>query len=80
MRLLECQLWPPIHKREFVVRHGLLCSFIIHHMDNVREDDANPLHEPHQMRITSHGKMHDFVEFALNHFKVCLYVLLMGRD
>jgi hypothetical protein len=38
-------------------------------MDTVPENNANSPSEPHQMRITSHGKMHDFVEFALNHFK-----------
>src|ERR1700691_454801 len=41
-------------------------------MDTVPENNANSPSEPHQMRITSHGKMHDFVEFALNHFKVGL--------
>lgn len=41
-------------------------------MDDVQESKTGPPHELHQMRITSHGKMHDFVEFALDHFKVCL--------
>lgn len=51
-------------------RHDYTCfSAIIFTMDG---NDANLSHEPHQMRITSHGKMHDFVQFALNHFKVCL--------
>lgn len=41
---------------------------IIHQMDT-RPEEIEEI-EPHQIRITSHGKMHAWVEFALNHFKV----------
>jgi|SRR5882762_2262686 hypothetical protein len=47
-------------------------------MDDIQVNDANPQLYLHQMRITSHGKMHDFVEFALNHFKVSAVVFRIG--
>lgn len=41
-------------------------------MDDAQENNASHSQKLHQMRITNHGKMHHFVEFALNHFKVRL--------
>jgi hypothetical protein len=35
---------------------------------------AEPSSEPHYMRITGHGQMHSWVEFALDFFKVRLYL------